>query len=73
MESSVHAVIVHLGRYRGSWFECHIRMRSARPVYGIHSARFNRCKLGDAYIAISPRFAMSTEVSGLIDEAVVEL
>ena len=72
MGSLEHAGIGHPGLYRGSWFGCHILKLFDQLDLKVKSVVF-KPKSMKSYSAISPRFAMSTEVSGLIVGVMVEL
>jgi hypothetical protein len=71
--SSERAASGHLGPCRGLLFGCHIPTRFGRLVLGVKLAEWHRIFQSLSYRAISPRFAMRTEVSGLATGAVVEV
>jgi hypothetical protein len=72
MGSLEHAEIEHLGLCRGLWFGCHILKLFDQLDLKILLVVF-KLKSMKSYSAISPRFAMSTEVRGLIVGVIVEL
>ena len=72
MGSLEHAGIEHLGPCRGLWFGCRILKLFDQLDLKVQSVVF-KLKSIESYSAISPRFAMSTEVSGLIVGVTVEL
>ena len=71
--SSRRAASGRLGPCRGSSFECHILTQFDRLGLDIKLVKWHWQSRRLSYRAISPRFAMRTEVSGLTTGVVVEL